>query len=58
MLKVQSLQNSHPATINPSKETLQDFLTRTALEFKALQMQLHPQHLTATNHDPANELLK
>ena len=58
MFKFQSPQSSHPASINPSKETLQDFLTRTALEFKDLKMKLHPQHFSVTNHDPANELLK
>ena len=56
MLKI---QNSHPASINPlPNETLQEFLTRTALEFKASKMKLYPQHFPVTNNDTANELLK
>lgn len=58
MLKFQSPQSSQAASINPFKETLQDFLTRTAIEFKASQMKLNPQDLTITNNDPTNELLK
>ena len=57
MHKLKSPQNSQPATINPP-ETLQNFLTRTALEFQASQMQLNPQHFPVTNNDPAHELLK
>ena len=62
MHKLKSPQNSQPASINPPKETLQDFLTRTALEYKeglkASQMKLYLQHFPATNNDTAHELLK
>ena len=57
MHKLKSLQNSQPASIN-SAETLQDLLTRTALEFKALQMKLNPHHLPIENNDTIHELLE
>lgn len=53
----QSLQSSPPASINPT-ETLQDFLTRTALEFKASKMKLNLQHFSIEDNDTANKLLK
>ena len=59
MFKFKSRKNSLPANMSPLPgESLQDFLTRTALEFRESQMQLHPHHLPIENNDTIHELLE